>query len=553
MAQFTDCLKIAKFIARLDKKPSIGLGHLRLAMIFFEPEDDLRMATGGVPRVQMSPDQMDLAKAILDAHEAMPVLGLEGAVKTIREKFGDDELTERFNLKQHSTKDEIKAVRALTTADFEKTLKTYKPDDLAKAVEFGEKLRRLVEPLLDADFTTVQAATTIPVVEPVPTPVAAPAAAPAAVAASPSSPAEPMPVATSGLTVNPKLARLRELLHQELLDQPLAIRELVNELQARAWQLVPAEIPPIFLLVGPAASGKKLMAHLLGKAFGAARPKLHLNLATMTSRNEGFALTGVRASYEAARPGQLTGFVRQNPNAIVVLENFDQAHPNVQNLLVPLLAEGLLVDEYGFGGNASEGKPGNRAVSFKDTIVLLTTSLGSAVYERRDFPCLYEQTPSQAIALLREELVKGRKVFASDEGTSDPEEGGHRNALAPYLGLCRILPFKALGLDALNTLTRRSIDALKDRLNDLQVQLDAGNLDALSMLLTLAHGPDFNPIELHGVAGRVLLPVFMQDASSHGTGLPAHHLGRHRRSAGLAAWLAAEATRTGSVGFLPPQ
>lgn len=517
MAQFTDCLKLAKFIARYEKKSSIDLDAVRKAMAFFEPDAKLKELIGEIPSIPQDQALLDYGKAILDAYDVLPAVPLTDQVKALREKVdAAQRIPERFRSDLALPSDNIKAVRALTTPNFQKTLENYKPSNLESAKRFGEELSAFLDKKLSLRPASTPAT---PEAEPQEAKTDDTARADtkatggkAQTPAQPTVPATPPPSPVPGLQLDPGVQQLKAALEAELLDQPLAISELIEELQARAWKLVPKKLPALFMLAGPPASGKNLLASILAKSCPD-RPLLKLNMGSMSSRNEGFALTGLRAGYDSAGPGRLTGFVQQNENAIVVLENFDQAHPNVQNLLVPLFTDGTLTDEFGFGKESKTGAPGPQVVSFANALVLLTTSQGSAVYERRDYRKLYDQAPAQVIALLTTEMVQGRWAKARPERADKDEDSVPSSALPPYLGLCRLLPFRQLGMEALYTLTQRSVETFRQNLSANKVELVIEDSAKLNMALTLSMGPDFNPVELQSAAGRVLLPVFMRQAS----------------------------------------
>lgn len=514
MAQFTDCLKLAKFIARYENKTTIDLDAVRKAMAFFEPDAKLQGLIGDIPSIPSEPALLDFGKAILDAYEVLPAIPLADEVKALREKVdAAQRIPERFRTDLALPVDNIKAVRALNTPNFQKTLESYKPNNLKSASEYGQELRDFLDKKLNlrpSDTPAIPAAK-VEAAQPASTttrgetPPPAQPATPATAAAA----ASPTPV--QGLLLDPGIQKLKAALEAELLDQPLAISELIEELQARAWKLVPNKHPALFLLAGPPASGKNLLADVLARSLSD-RPRLTLNMASMSSRNEGFALTGLRAGYDSAGPGRLTGFVHQHPNAVVVLQNFDQAHPNVQNLLVPLFTDGTLTDEFGFGKESKTGEPGPQVVSFANALVLLTTSQGSAVYQRRDFGKLYDEAQAQAIALLTDEIIRGRWAKTGAERASKDEDSGQSSALPPYLGLCRLLPFRQLGMEALYSLTQRSVETFRQSLLASKVELVIEDSPALNTALTLSMGPDFNPVELQAAAGRVLLPIFMRQS-----------------------------------------
>lgn len=142
----------------------------------------------------------------------------------------------------------------------------------------------------------------------------------------------------------------------------------------------------VYLFCGPSGSGKSLIAqHRLNAAQGKDRAIKVFEMASYAAENDGFGLIGLRKGYASARAGDLTAFVRQHPNAILVFENFHRAHPRVQSILESILTNGELQDQYEAMdiGNALLSGQRQGVVNFKRTIVVFTTQLGSEIYSNQ--------------------------------------------------------------------------------------------------------------------------------------------------------------------------
>lgn len=128
----------------------------------------------------------------------------------------------------------------------------------------------------------------------------------------------------------------------------LRIRELAGSRIAQPMALV---------FIGPEGCGKGFAADCLAGLSRPARPVYRVAMGTYQSDNEAAGLIGLRSIYKTAKPGELTSFVRENPEALLIFEDFDRAHPNVQDVLAPMLAKGVLVDQYGFhDGDPKKGR-----------------------------------------------------------------------------------------------------------------------------------------------------------------------------------------------------
>lgn len=314
-------------------------------------------------------------------------------------------------------------------------------------------------------------------------------------------------------------ASLRKRLGADLFGQPAAVEVLCEELAIHAWQFGSRPMPQIFTLVGPAASGKSLMSNLIAQEF-ADRPLLTLRMASYQNEREGFGLTGLRFGWSEARPGRLTGFVWENPRAIIVFDNIDLAHSAVQQLLLPLLVSGSLDDEFGFGGDAANGRPNARAVDFSDTILLFTTNAGDAVYEKPDFDTLLAGSPAQAVAQLRAALAAGTSVRESGSGMRPDNQASARpNSFSSQLSQCTLLPFQPLTLPTLAQISMRQLDQFATSLELRGVLTEGLRDEALAFVLTLAQGPEINARELESVARELMQPFVRECAGDAGPDL----------------------------------
>jgi cell division protease FtsH len=498
MGQFIDTLKVAKFVSRYLKKDSIDIEAIEIAHCFFKPNRpfDNLLTAAHTDFVVVNPLELeklpalDFGQTILDSYEASPALKLDEAADTLRKKLEGQSAANSITIfppDQRNQSFQVDCLRKLP-AEQKDVLQSYPDQDTKDQVK---------QFLVDLDAAIRIASTFVRVN----------AKYKKFSRATPSASLATPPAAKPQSSPN-----LHKLLQDKVLDQPVAIDQLCEEMQAREWGLTANEQPIIFTLVGPAASGKTLLCDTLVN-LQTGRPSIVINMASFSNANEGFGLTGVRYGYESAAAGRLTSFVFENPSAIVVLDRIDLAHPRVQNSLVPLFTAGELMDEYGFGGDPSKGKPAKNKVSFKDAIVLFTTATCEQIYDRADFGKMYEEQPLKVIALLRDELGH---VTSHNENRNLSNDDGNQSttsSLGSYLGLARILPFRSLGLQALTTITRNSLQSLINRLDRRNVTVQLAQPDTVALALTLAQGPEINANELAGSALRSLLAAYIQNAN----------------------------------------
>ena len=165
-----------------------------------------------------------------------------------------------------------------------------------------------------------------------------------------------------------KLLHLEDILHKRVVGQDEAVR-LVSEaiLRSRAGIADPDKPIGSFLFLGPTGVGKTELAKTLAEAlFDSEKNLVRIDMSEYMEKFSVSRLIGAPPGYVGYEEGgQLTEAVRRKPYSVILFDEVEKAHPDVFNILLQVLDDGRITDSQG------------RTVDFKNTIIILTSNLGS--------------------------------------------------------------------------------------------------------------------------------------------------------------------------------
>jgi ATP-dependent Clp protease ATP-binding subunit ClpC len=171
-----------------------------------------------------------------------------------------------------------------------------------------------------------------------------------------------------------RLLRLEQHLHQRVIGQDEAVSAVAEAVRrSRAGLGDPQRPVGSFLFLGPTGVGKTELARALTEAlFGAESRMIRLDMSEFSERHTVSRLVGAPPGYVGyEEAGQLTEAVRRRPYSVVLLDEIEKAHPDVFNILLQVLDDGRLTDGQG------------RTVDFKNTVLIMTSNIGSDLISRR--------------------------------------------------------------------------------------------------------------------------------------------------------------------------
>ncbi len=166
-----------------------------------------------------------------------------------------------------------------------------------------------------------------------------------------------------------KLLSLEDILHKRVIGQDEAVRTVAEAiLRARAGIADPTRPLGSFLFLGPTGVGKTELAKTLAKVlFDDEKNLIRLDMSEYMEKFSVSRLIGAPPGYVGFEDGgQLTEAVRRKPYSVVLFDEIEKAHPDVFNVLLQVLDDGRITDSQG------------RTVDFKNTVIILTSNLGSS-------------------------------------------------------------------------------------------------------------------------------------------------------------------------------
>jgi ATP-dependent Clp protease ATP-binding subunit ClpB len=189
-----------------------------------------------------------------------------------------------------------------------------------------------------------------------------------------------------------KLLKLESLLHERVIGQDEAV-ELVTDavLRARAGIKDPNRPIGSFLFLGPTGVGKTELAKALAESlFDSEDQMIRIDMSEYMEKHTVSRLIGAPPGYVGYEEGgQLTEAIRRRPYSVILLDEIEKAHPEVFNILLQVLDDGRITDSQG------------RTVDFKNTVIIMTSNIGSQTLLERPENEIDEQTRKNVLNQLR--------------------------------------------------------------------------------------------------------------------------------------------------------
>lgn len=198
-----------------------------------------------------------------------------------------------------------------------------------------------------------------------------------------------IPLFKLGQQESEKLIRMEEALHNRIIAQDEAIKAISKAIR-RSRAGLKGRKKPIgsFFFLGPTGVGKTELAKALAEfLFNDENALIKIDMSEYMERFNVSRLTGAPPGYVGYEEGgQLTEKIRKRPYSVVLFDEIEKAHPDVFNILLQVLDEGVLTDSFG------------RKVDFKNTVIIMTSNLGARIIEKST-PLGFQRVASEDIYL----------------------------------------------------------------------------------------------------------------------------------------------------------
>ncbi|WP_180044527.1 type VI secretion system ATPase TssH [Acinetobacter sp. YH16039] len=277
-----------------------------------------------------------------------------------------------------------------------------------------------------------------------------------------------------------QILNLKDKLSIRVMGQENALNQLVQGIKTSKAKLEDPHKPQgVFLLVGPSGVGKTETALALAhELYGGESHLISINMSEYQEAHTVSTLKGAPPGYVGyGQGGVLTEAVRRNPYSVVLLDEIEKAHPDVQELFYQVFDKGMLED--------SEG----RLIDFKNTIILLTSNVGSSVIMQACLNSAVEEWPTA------EQLIEHLKPSL------------YQQFKPAFLGRMRVVPYFPLHDGLLLSIIKHKLGKITARLEQQYITKVSYSENLIELLLSHCTEIDSGARNIDNILNSFVLPA----------------------------------------------
>ncbi|MCC7196737.1 ATP-dependent Clp protease ATP-binding subunit [Candidatus Peregrinibacteria bacterium] len=269
-----------------------------------------------------------------------------------------------------------------------------------------------------------------------------------------------------------RLMKLGDTLKKRIIGQNEAVEAVARSIQrSRAGIAAPNRPIGSFIFMGPTGVGKtELVRAIAEEVFNDKEALIKIDMSEFMERHNTSRLVGTTAGYVGYEDGgQLTEAVRRKPYSVVLFDEIEKAHPDVFNLLLQILEDGILTDSKG------------RAVDFKNTVIIMTSNIGAKRLTERAAPI--------GFSLSSNELEKAEQDY---EKIKENVLGELKDHFRPeFLNrVDKVVVFKPLTNESIKEIVKLNMGHLQTRLRAKNITLDL-TPSGLDLMAKVSYDPQY--------------------------------------------------------------
>ncbi len=263
-----------------------------------------------------------------------------------------------------------------------------------------------------------------------------------------------------------RLLKMEEVLHERIVGQDEAVTAVAKAIRrGRAGLKDPKRPTGSFIFLGPTGVGKtELCKTLASSMFGSESAMIRFDMSEYMEKHTVSRLVGSPPGYVGYdEGGQLTEAIRRKPYSVVLFDEIEKAHPDVFNILLQILEDGILTDSQG------------RKVDFKNCIIIMTSNVGAKLItdKKSSFGFSAESSDNMSHEKIKESVLGELKQCFKPEFLNRIDD---------------IIVFRQLTQNDIEEIAKRMLSSLRKRVLQLGIEIDFSD-EAISKIADAGFDP----------------------------------------------------------------